>query len=188
MSHPAASHTSTAGGSLKRTAADTAKAERAKKSRADVAPSSRPATSGMTPAAPCPQPISTRRAPAAASAVPLSTSAPNTAERPAEPAAIPAPSAQPVIEEVVSARANQERATANVVVLVDEEEPAATQAGLAADSPATLIGETAATVVLVVRPTATPQDIDLLEKFQKEYAGCAVDPDADPAVAQTAVG
>ena len=30
-----------------------------------------------------------------------------------------------------------------------------------------------------------PQGVDLLEKFQKEYAGCAVDPDADPAVAQT---
>ena len=30
-----------------------------------------------------------------------------------------------------------------------------------------------------------PQGMDLLEKFQKEYAGCAVDPTADPAVAQT---
>ena len=27
--------------------------------------------------------------------------------------------------------------------------------------------------------------MDLLEKFQKEYAGCAVDPNADPTVAQT---
>ena len=95
------------------------------------------------------------------------------------------PPSRPVIEEVVSARATLERDTADVVDLFDEEEPAATQAGPATAPPTAPAEETATTTELVVRLTATPPGVDLLEKFQKEYAGCAVDPNTDPAVAQT---
>ena len=97
--------------------------------------------------------------------MPASTSAPNVTKQPVEPAATSAPPAQPVIEEVISAHATLERATADVVDLVDEEEPAAAQASPATALPTALAGETATTTELVVRPTATPQGVDLLEKF-----------------------
>ena len=117
--------------------------------------------------------------------MPTSTSAPNIAKQPAEPAATSALPARPVTEEVVSANATMERATTDVVDLVDEEEPVATQANPATAPPTIPAGEAAVTAELVVRPTATPQGVDLLEKFQKEYAGCAVDLNADPTIAQT---
>ena len=97
--------------------------------------------------------------------MPTSTSAPNVTEQPAEPAATSAPPTQPVIEEVISAHATTERATADVVDLVDEEEPTAAQAGPATAPPTALAGETANTTELVVRLTAMPQGVDLLEKF-----------------------
>ena len=38
---------------------------------------------------------------------------------------------------------------------------------------------------LTMSATVPPQGVDLMDKFQKEYAGCAVDPNADPALVQS---
>ena len=115
----------------------------------------------------------------------VTTIPPTATEQPGKPTATSESQARPTAEEVAPASAAAEKTVAEVVVIIDEVEPVAAQAGLVIAPLVAPADEVASDAELEVSNAIAPRALDLMDKFQKEYAEVAVDPDADPAVAQT---
>ena len=167
---PAASNVSAAGdGRGKRpSAADTARAERAKKARAEPAKETRPVTSA-TPSTPV-----RTKAPSAPPEIVVIDDLPTA---PA-PDAAPSPPARKTGGETAPTRAGTATASARV-------ETATAQADLETTPATAPTREPAPGAELTVREAGSVRAVGLLEKLQKEYAGIEVDPAADPAKVQT---